>query len=108
MPEHPYLQWPVFRRSIVAAFQRSLTGIEPHHRQASISFDCLASANVTGAGCTPIKIKRDADSADDADLKTGTRITQITRFSNPDEADHADGGVEAGRFCLSQVIASRR
>ena len=25
MPEHPYLQWPVFRRSIVAAFQRSLT-----------------------------------------------------------------------------------
>jgi hypothetical protein len=26
MPEHPYLQWPVFRRSVVAAFQRSLTG----------------------------------------------------------------------------------
>ena len=25
MPEHPYLQWPVFRRSVVAAFQRSLT-----------------------------------------------------------------------------------
>ena len=25
MPEHPYLQWPVFRRSIVAAFARSLT-----------------------------------------------------------------------------------
>ena len=25
MPEYPYLQWPVFRRSIVAAFQRSLT-----------------------------------------------------------------------------------
>jgi hypothetical protein len=25
MPEHPYLQWPVFRRSVVAAFDRSLT-----------------------------------------------------------------------------------
>ena len=25
MPEHPYLQWLVFRRSIVAAFDRSLT-----------------------------------------------------------------------------------
>jgi Tol biopolymer transport system component len=25
MPEHPYLQWQIFRRSIVAAFQRSLT-----------------------------------------------------------------------------------
>jgi hypothetical protein len=25
MPEHPYLPWPVFRRSVVAAFQRSLT-----------------------------------------------------------------------------------
>jgi hypothetical protein len=25
MPDHPYLQWPVFRRSLVAAFQRSLT-----------------------------------------------------------------------------------
>jgi low affinity Fe/Cu permease len=25
MPDHPYLQWPVFRRSVVAAFQRSLT-----------------------------------------------------------------------------------
>ena len=25
MSEHPYLQWPVFRRSVVAAFQRSLT-----------------------------------------------------------------------------------
>ena len=25
MPEHPYLQWPVFSRSIVAAFDRSLT-----------------------------------------------------------------------------------
>jgi hypothetical protein len=22
MPEHPYLQWPVFRRSVVAAFHR--------------------------------------------------------------------------------------
>src|SRR5215207_1649705 len=26
MSEHPYLQWPVFRRSLVAAFDRSLTG----------------------------------------------------------------------------------
>ena len=25
MPEPTYLQWPVFRRSVVAAFQRSLT-----------------------------------------------------------------------------------
>ena len=25
MPEHPYLKWPVFRRSVVAAFRRSLT-----------------------------------------------------------------------------------
>ena len=25
MPDHPYLQWPVFRRSVVAAFERSLT-----------------------------------------------------------------------------------
>jgi Tol biopolymer transport system component len=25
MPEHTYLQWPLFRRSIVAAFQRLLT-----------------------------------------------------------------------------------
>src|SRR5262249_17496413 len=25
MSEYPYLQWPVFRRSVVAAFQRSLT-----------------------------------------------------------------------------------
>jgi len=25
MPEYPYLQWPVFRRSVVAAFERSLT-----------------------------------------------------------------------------------
>ena len=25
MPDNPYLQWPVFRRSVVAAFQRSLT-----------------------------------------------------------------------------------
>jgi hypothetical protein len=32
MPEHPYLQWPVFRRSVVAAFQRSLTvdGVGDH------------------------------------------------------------------------------
>ncbi len=29
MPEHPYLQWPVFRRSVVAAFQRSLTPAVP-------------------------------------------------------------------------------
>ncbi len=26
MPDNPYLQWPVFRRSVVAAFGRSLTG----------------------------------------------------------------------------------
>ena len=25
MADNPYLQWPVFRRSVVAAFQRSLT-----------------------------------------------------------------------------------
>ena len=25
MLEYPYLQWPVFRRSVVAAFERSLT-----------------------------------------------------------------------------------
>jgi integrase len=25
MADHPYLQWPVFRRSVVAAFERSLT-----------------------------------------------------------------------------------
>jgi penicillin amidase len=25
MPDPPYLQWPVFRRSVVAAFERSLT-----------------------------------------------------------------------------------
>ena len=25
MPQKPYLKWPVFRRSLVAAFQRSLT-----------------------------------------------------------------------------------
>jgi hypothetical protein len=29
MPEHPYLQWPVFRRSVVAGFQRSLTDKAP-------------------------------------------------------------------------------
>src|SRR5687767_15558482 len=29
MSEHPYLQWPVFRRSIVAAFDRSLTDSSP-------------------------------------------------------------------------------
>jgi hypothetical protein len=33
MPEHPYLQWPVFRRSVVAAFQRSLTGYKKHDQQ---------------------------------------------------------------------------
>ena len=27
MPDNPYLPWPVFRRSVVAAFQRSLTAI---------------------------------------------------------------------------------
>ena len=27
MPEHPYLQWPVFRRSVVAVLQRSLTSL---------------------------------------------------------------------------------
>src|SRR5262245_35326282 len=27
MTDHPYLQWPLFRRSVVAAFQRSLTAI---------------------------------------------------------------------------------
>jgi antiphage defense system Thoeris ThsB-like protein len=31
MPDHPYLQWPVFRRSVVAAFQRSLTHSTRHH-----------------------------------------------------------------------------
>jgi hypothetical protein len=25
MPDNPYLPWPVFRRSVVAAFNRSLT-----------------------------------------------------------------------------------
>ena len=29
MPEFPYLQWPVFRRSVVAAFRRSLTPSNP-------------------------------------------------------------------------------
>ena len=29
MPEYPYLQWPVFRRSVVAAFERSLTHERP-------------------------------------------------------------------------------
>jgi len=32
MPEHSYLQWPVFRRSVVAAFQRSLTRLEVEAR----------------------------------------------------------------------------
>ena len=27
MPECPYLQWPLFRRSVVAAFGRSLTAL---------------------------------------------------------------------------------
>jgi hypothetical protein len=27
--EQPYLQWPLFRRSVVAAFQRSLTRVLP-------------------------------------------------------------------------------
>jgi hypothetical protein len=31
MPKHPYLQWPVFRRSVVAAFQRSLTSNDIEH-----------------------------------------------------------------------------
>jgi hypothetical protein len=33
MPEHPYLQWPVFRRSVVAAFDRSLTVVEQEVQQ---------------------------------------------------------------------------
>ena len=28
MPVHPYPRWPLFNRSVVAAFQRSLTGME--------------------------------------------------------------------------------
>ena len=32
MPDNPYLQWPVFRRSVVAAFQRSLNIKKPSVR----------------------------------------------------------------------------
>jgi hypothetical protein len=31
MTDNPYLQWPVFRRSVVAAFGRSLTAAEEAH-----------------------------------------------------------------------------
>jgi len=41
MPDHPYLQWPVFRRSVVAAFQRSLTRRSPSYRR----FNPLQSLN---------------------------------------------------------------
>ena len=49
MPEHPYLQWPVFRRSVVAAFQRSLTSrrisdLDPSHtprRTTTHFFTCF-------------------------------------------------------------------
>src|SRR4029450_10629671 len=49
MPDPPYLQWPLFRRSVVAAFQRSLTQKSPrwcadggggrchHHQSVSIA-----------------------------------------------------------------------
>ena len=32
MPQKPYPKWPVFRRSIVAAFQRSLTPLQRGRR----------------------------------------------------------------------------
>ena len=35
MPNHPYLPWPVFRRSVVAAFERSLTGHSTRTRYIS-------------------------------------------------------------------------
>jgi hypothetical protein len=37
MPDHPYLQWPVFRRSVVAAFERSLTARDGSHHAATAS-----------------------------------------------------------------------
>jgi hypothetical protein len=39
MAEHPYLQWPVFRRSIVAAFDRSLTAAS--HSITKHAYDAL-------------------------------------------------------------------
>ena len=42
MPDNPYLQWPVFRRSVVAAFQRSLTPFGLRPREISISAQTIA------------------------------------------------------------------
>jgi hypothetical protein len=56
MPEHPYLQWPVFRRSVVAAFQRSLTGqrtassLRPRGGAAKNAHDCRFSVTHVLAG----------------------------------------------------------
>jgi len=60
MPDNPYLQWPVFRRSVVAAFGRSLTPLN--------AFDPnlvdLLVARSTALG---------------VDVRLGTRVTRIRK-----------------------------
>ena len=43
MPEHAYLPWPLFRRSGVAAFDRSLTATEARCTGSSINTKCDVS-----------------------------------------------------------------
>jgi len=60
MPDHPYLQWPVFRRSVVAAFQRSLTltsfvrPVEHYARYIDDYLESLDSPRVAPRGAPPL------------------------------------------------------
>lgn len=54
MPEHPYPQWPLFRRSGVAAFDRSLTV-----KTAEVGFEYLMGEHMQkdGASATASRLQ---------------------------------------------------
>jgi hypothetical protein len=61
MADNPYLQWPVFRRSVVAAFQRSLT----HRAQttAPTAILCASAYQRMGSTLAPFSFRRVAPEA---------------------------------------------
>ena len=69
MPEHPYLQWPLFRRSIVAAFERSLTRVRTPMAPEFASH-CLAPQ---------LKIFRAKHPQIDVHILVGTRQRDLSR-----------------------------
>src|SRR5262245_51201117 len=109
MPEHPYLQWTLFRRSILAAFQRSLTlkdATDPTAASIRIGLMDLDPSRVLRQ-CEHIFLKVGPAGLVSQWLKmptAGTKIIHCTKHGYALAAADLDEGYAALRAAIAIVV----